>query len=143
MTPPSDDTLRYRGRLRQQAERIQRDSDVVLVEGRRDRAALDRLDLHCRVLCVSSRSEDTIDDSIPDHSRVTILTDYDEKGRQLNDELRELLRDRDIHHAHRRQFGRLLKQDDRYCIEDIRPLFDDPEQQFIDAALDRLYTGLS
>jgi len=137
------DEREYRGQLREQASRIMRDSDVVLVEGRRDRAALDLLDVDCRVLCVASLSLDAIEDRLWDGARVTVLTDYDEHGEDRAQEIVRFLTDQDIHHAHRRQFGALLKQDGRYAIEDITPLFDDPFQQFIDAHLDRLFTGLS
>lgn len=133
----------YRGQLREQASRITRDSDVVLVEGHRDRVALDRLDVDCRVLPVASLSLDAIEDRLWEGARVTILLDYDQHGEERAQELARGLTDQDLHHAHRRQFGALLKQDSRYAIEDIAPLFEEPFQQFVDAHLDRLFTGLS
>lgn len=87
--------------------------DVVIVEGQRDAEALRSLGLVKPIFRDSSPGRlqaDLVEEIAKNFSRVVVLTDFDEKGRDLNRKLAAKLEQRGLRvaEAYRRKVGRLL-----------------------------------
>ncbi|MDY6778499.1 MAG: hypothetical protein SVU32_07575 [Candidatus Nanohaloarchaea archaeon] len=145
MKPHTDEEYSYRERLRDIVGSIDTDVDAVIVEGRDDMHVLRRLGLSVRVFrCGGRGHEQFCNDVARVSEKVVILTDFDEHGKELNKKFSRMLSgDVDIISSYRRDFGKLLTSQDRYCVEDIRPLFSSRVDKYIDATLDRLFTPYS
>ncbi|MDY6789422.1 MAG: hypothetical protein SVV03_05685 [Candidatus Nanohaloarchaea archaeon] len=135
----------YRERLSDLAERIGRDVDAVIVEGKCDERALKKLGMETDIFKVGRCSIEPFCERISDIAEsVVILTDFDSEGKEINKELRQrLVEETDVLGSYRKDFGKLMTSKDRYCIEDLNPLFNSPFDKFIDADLDRLFTPLA
>ena len=97
-------------------------ADVVMVEGPRDVEALRNLGFEGRVTICSrvSVSDADLAESLADGaSKVVILTDFDEEGRELNRRLSRLFERRGvkIEKGLRREAGRLMAYIGVYAIE--------------------------
>ena len=97
-------------------------ADVVVVEGPRDVEALRNLDFEGRVTICSKVgvSDSDLAESLADRdSKVVILTDFDEEGRELNRRLSRLFERRGIkvERELRREAGRLMAYVGVYAIE--------------------------
>ena len=97
-------------------------ADVVVVEGPRDVDALRNLDFEGRVTICSKVgvSDSDLAESLADRdSKVVILTDFDEEGRELNRRLSRLFERRGIkvERELRREAGRLMAYVGVYAIE--------------------------
>jgi len=90
--------------------------DYVIVEGKRDREALEQIGVKVNVLTVYEL------DKIRKGSKVVILTDFDEEGKRLNRKLSKVLVDVKIDEWFRKEFGRLLGLSGRRSIESIKAL---------------------
>lgn len=102
---------------------------VVIVEGRKDKAALRKLGLIGPIVCFKSSGRNLVD-FLGDITakKVIVLTDFDKEGRDLSvrisEELAHLGKETD--HALRKRLGALVKQDARtiqslfHCVERIR-----------------------
>lgn len=96
--------------------------DVVVVEGSRDVEALKNLGFEGRVTICSKVgvSDADLAESLADrNSKVIILTDFDEEGRELNRRLSRLFERRGvkIERGLRREAGRLMAYVGVYAIE--------------------------
>ena len=97
-------------------------ADVVVVEGPRDVEALRNLGFEGRVTICSKVgvSDSDLAESLADRdSKVVILTDFDEEGRELNRRLSRLFERRGIkvERELRREAGRLMAYVGVYAIE--------------------------
>lgn len=129
------------GKLKEIVERIDRDVDAAIVEGFSDRYYLEKLGFKGKIFMSAERTlEDLREDVIRGSDRVVVLTDYDEHGKEESHKISsELEKEIDVLRSSRREFGEQLTSTGRRAIEDVRPLFDDKEQKFVDAMLDRLF----
>jgi len=142
MKPFTDEDYIYREKLRKLAQKIDNDVDAIIVEGKSDKRILRKLGVEGHIFtCGGKVPELFCDDVARVSNKIVILTDFDEHGKELNKEFRQLLSsDVDILSSYRKQFGKLLTSRDRYCIEDLRPLFTSRFQKFVDVDLDRLFS---
>lgn len=140
----SDEEFLYREQLRKLAGRIDRDVDAIIVEGKSDEHALRQLGVGIRVFKFGGRGVDEFCETVGRVSeRVVILTDFDRHGKELNKEMQSLLvEETDVLASYRRDFGKLLTSKDRYCIEDITPLFSSLADSFVEEELDKLFTAI-
>jgi len=108
-------------------EEIDRLVDAIIVEGRRDSEALRGMGLTKPIYRSStpgrSRS-DLVEELAKNHSRVVILTDFDEEGRDLNRRLSDLLEHRGlrVEKTYRRSVGRLMGELRVTTIESLNKL---------------------
>lgn len=106
---------------------INRLVDAIIVEGQRDSEALRTMGL-TKPIYRSSTPErshsDLVEELAENHSRVVILTDFDEEGRDLNRRLSYLLEHRGlrVEKSYRRSVGRLLRELKITTIESLRKL---------------------
>ena len=101
--------------------------DVVIVEGQRDLDALRGLGLSKPIFKCSSYGSlrtDLVEEVTKNFSRVIILTDFDEEGRDLNRKLTSILEQRGIKvaKAYRRATGRLMSKIKVWTIESLSKL---------------------
>lgn len=130
-----------KNRLENIVEKISRDVDSVIVEGWGDKKIIQKLGFEGRIFMSAERThEDLCEDVARASKKVAVLTDFDSHGKDEAREIsRKLQEEVDVIRSHRKYFGAQLTSKDRRAVEDIRPLFDDKEQKFIDAELDQLY----
>ena len=139
-----DDKFEELKNLERIVQRIDRDAEAVVVEGFSDRKALRNLGFTGRIFESAERNLELLAEDIGRSTEtVAILTDFDSHGKEQNNRLRHLLQeDADVLVSAREQFGSQLTSEGRMAVEDVRPLFEDKEQKFVDAALDQLYLDL-
>ena len=110
-------------KLRELLVRMDRSVEVVIVEGPNDRSALRSggvtVDIH---ECSTGRGVAGCARTITG-GPVAILTDYDDHGRRLNGELRDLLPDAAVAPHWRQELGLLLTSRGRYDIESLNNVF--------------------
>lgn len=139
------DTERFRERkeLESLTQKLNRDLDAIVVEGFSDRRAMRKLGFEGKIFESAERDLELLTEDIERGAdRVAVLTDFDSHGKEENRKLRQLLQDKvDVMSSARKEFGKQLTSEGRMAIEDVRPLFVDKEQKFVDAALDQLYLG--
>ena len=102
---------------------------VIIVEGRKDKAALRKLGLIGPIVCFKSSGRN-LADFLGDINakKVIVLTDFDKEGRDISAQISEALAHlgTDTDHALRKRLGALVKQDARTvqslsrCVERIR-----------------------
>lgn len=133
--------FREKKELEEVVERLDRDLDSVIVEGFEDRRMMRKLGFSGKVFMSAERSvEDLVEDVSRGAETVAVLTDFDEHGKEESRKLtRELDREIDVVKSARKEFGAQLTSTGRRAVEDVRPLFQDREKKFVDAALDRLF----
>lgn len=138
-----DERFIERKRLESLTETLNREVDAIIVEGFSDKIVMQRLGFQKKIfLCAERELELLAEDVERGADRVAILTDFDSHGKEENAKLRRLLQERvDVFCSLRRDFGKQLTSEGRMAIEDVRPLFKDREQKFVDAALDQLFLG--
>lgn len=141
MMPMKKERFEEKKRLEMLAEKLERDVDSIIVEGIADKRVMRKLGYSGRIYLSAERTvEDLAEDVSRGSERVAVLTDFDDHGKERNREIaRELEKELDVIRASRREFGAQLTSTGRQCIEDIRPLFQDKNEKFRDATLDRLF----
>lgn len=141
----STDRYRHREQLKRLLEKIDRDADVVVVEGKSDTAVLRKMGCSSAIEESAGRQPDVFAADVgASHETAVVLTDFDTHGKEVADELSHLLaKECDVLHTYRERFGKLLTERGRMCVEDIRPLLGDHDRSFREQTLDRLFTGLS
>lgn len=134
----------YLEKLKGLAQKIGRDVDAVIVEGRNDEKALKRLGMEADIFKFGGNVVEPFCERVAELAdSVVILTDFDTEGKEMNLELRQVLEEKlDVMGDYRKKFGKLLTSKDRYCIEEINPLFHSIFDKFVDASLDRMFTDL-
>jgi 5S rRNA maturation endonuclease (ribonuclease M5) len=130
-----------KNRLEKIVEKISRDVDAVIVEGWSDKKIIQKLGFEGKIFMSAERThEDLCEDIARVSEKAAVLTDFDTHGKNEAKEIsRKLQKEIDVIRSHRKEFGEQLTSKDRRAVEDIRPLFDDKEQKFVDAQLDQLY----
>lgn len=137
------ENFKERNRLEAEVERIDRDVDAAIVEGYADKKALRKLGFESKIFLSAERTvEDLAEDVIRGADRVAVLTDFDEHGKEQNKKISQALKEEiDVLRTARKDFGAQLTSTDRRAVEDVRPLFDDLEEKFVEAQLSGLYFG--
>jgi len=92
--------------------------DLVIVEGKRDKRALEKIGVKVMICTLFSLKEELI----PEGSRVLILTDFDREGKKLHARLMRELKGRKINEWLRKEFSRVLGLYGRRTIESINNL---------------------
>ena len=135
--------FKERNQLEAEVEKIDRDVDAAIVEGYADKKALRKLGFESKIFLSAERTiEDLAEDVIRGADRVAVLTDFDEHGKEQNRKISQALnKEIDVIRSARKDFGAQLTSTDRRAVEDVRPLFDDPDEKFIEAQLSGLYFG--
>ena len=130
-----------KNRLEQVMDKISRDVDSVIVEGWSDKKIIQKLGFQGKIFMSAERThKDLCEDVARVSERTAVLTDFDQHGKQEAREIsRRLQEEIDVIRSARKEFGAQLTSTDRRAVEDIRPLFNDPDQKFIEAGLDQLY----
>ena len=99
--------------------------DAIIVEGIRDKEALEELGITKEiVMCSSKPDTEFIDYLCSRHKKVTILTDYDRAGKAFNKKLSARLERAGIKVAnqYRGRIGRILGLRGMRCIESVNGL---------------------
>lgn len=141
----STNAYKYRERLKRLLKAIDRDTDVILVEGTSDTAVLRKMGCSSDIEEIADRQVDVVAAEISElYETVVVLTDFDTHGKKQAANVSRLLdKECDVFYSYRKRFGRLLTERGRRCIEDIRPLLGTHDRQFREATLDRLFTRVS
>ncbi len=131
-------------RLERVVEKLDRDLDSVIVEGFDDRQVMRELGFTGKIFLSAETSvEDLVEDVERGSEKTAVLTDFDSHGKEQNRKIRHALQGRVKNSiSAREEFGLQLTANDRHAVEDVRPLFEDKDQKFVDAALSRLFTSL-
>lgn len=119
--------MEFRDEVVDVIQRMDRDVDAVIVEGRHDREALERAGFSGKIYrCSETRGSlnSLAREVTEDEVTVSILTDFDEEGRKLCGKLREALPERRTRRIWRRKIGELLTRKGRRDIESINNLLD-------------------
>jgi 5S rRNA maturation endonuclease (ribonuclease M5) len=135
------DEFRELKQLERCVEKISGDVDAAVVEGFSDRYFLDKLGFEGKIFMSAERTlEDLVEDVSRGAEKVVVLTDFDEHGKEENRKISHSLdQEIDVIRAARDEFGSQLTSTGRRAVEDVRPLFDDKDQKFVEAALDGLF----
>lgn len=133
--------FRERKELEEVVEKIDRDVDSVIVEGFSDKYYIKQLGFTGKVFLSAERSTDDLAEDVERGSdKVAILTDFDSHGKQQNREILQELQGRvDVINTARKDFGAQLTSTGRMAVEDVKPLFEDLDEKFVDAAMDELF----
>ncbi len=99
--------------------------DAIIVEGIRDKDALEELGITKEIVLCSSRPDTEFVDYLSSrHKKVTILTDYDRAGKEFNKKLSIRLEHAGIKVAnqYRGRIGKILGLRGMRCIESVNSL---------------------
>jgi 5S rRNA maturation endonuclease (ribonuclease M5) len=99
--------------------------DAIVVEGIRDKEALEELGITKEIVMCSSRPDTEFVDYLSSrHKKVTILTDYDRAGKEINKKLSARLERAGIkvENQYRGRIGRILGLRGMRCIESVNSL---------------------
>lgn len=130
-----------RKRLEAEARKLEKNVDAVIVEGISDKIMLQKLGFESKIFMSAEKTvEDLREDVGRGATRVVVLTDFDNHGKEENKKIAKALESEvDVIKSLREDFGAQLTSTGRRTIEDIRPLFVDKEEKFVEARLDRLF----
>ena len=120
---------------------IEKTVDTIIVEGWSDKKMIQKLGYKGKIFL---SAEKTVDDLVEDVARRTekaaVLTDFDTHGKEQAEIIsRELDKEIDVVRSARQKFGKQLTSTDRHAVEDIRPLFQDKDEKFVEAAMDQIF----
>lgn len=111
--------------VRALVEKMERDVDAVIVEGRRDKDALRAAGFTNTIhTCSDANGLVNFARAIPLDETVTILTDFDQEGKRLNGRLRDLIPGSQVRPIWRKKIGKLLTEHGRRDIESLNNVFD-------------------
>jgi len=99
--------------------------DAIIVEGIRDKEALEELGITKEIVLCSSRPDTEFVDYLSSrHKKVTILTDYDRAGKEFNKKLSARLERSGIKvdNQYRGRIGKILGLRGMKCIESVNSL---------------------
>lgn len=112
--------------VRQLTADMDADVNTVVVEGRNDKVAMERAGFTGTIYtCSETNGLVGFARTVAQEESVTILTDFDAEGKQLNGRLRDLLPDSMVRPVWRKKFGKLLTRHGRRDIESLNNLFSD------------------
>ena len=99
--------------------------DAIIVEGIRDKEALEELGITKEIVMYSSKPDTEFVDYLSSrHKKVTILTDYDRAGKEFNKKLSARLEHAGVkvENQYRGRIGRILGLRGMRCIESVNSL---------------------
>lgn len=99
--------------------------DAIVVEGIRDKRALEEMGITKEIVTCATRSHTEFVDYLwRRHKRVTILTDYDRTGKRINKKLTKRLEclGVKVENRYRTRIGRVLGLRGMNCIESLNSL---------------------
>lgn len=133
--------FREKNRLEEVVKDIDRNVDSVIVEGWSDKKMIQKLGFEGKIFLSAERTvEDLVEDVSRGSEAVAVLTDFDTHGKEEAEKIsRHLQEEVDVLRSARKKFGAQLTSKDRRAVEDVRPLFDDKDEKFVEAAMDQLY----
>jgi 5S rRNA maturation endonuclease (ribonuclease M5) len=133
--------FREKNRLEDIIEDIDRNVDSVIVEGWSDKKMIQKMGFEGKIFMSAERTvEDLVEDVSRGSNAVAVLTDFDAHGKEAAEEIsRRLQEEVDVLRSARKKFGAQLTSTDRRAVEDVRPLFDDKDEKFVEAAMDGLF----
>ena len=100
---------------------MNKDVGLVIVEGKRDKEAVQSFGFKGKVTCLHALLESNFQQ--PLNSSVVILTDFDEEGKRLNKKLeQQLCGSVKIYKRYRKQIGKLLGLIGRKDVESLNNL---------------------
>jgi len=128
--------------LEQIVQKMDKNLDSVIVEGHDDRDSIQKLGFTGKIFMSAEKTvEDLAEDVARGSNRTAVLTDFDSHGKQQNQKIRQAIQGEVKNSvSSRKEFGKQLTSKGRHAVEDVKPLFEDKEQKFVDAYLSRLYT---
>jgi len=90
-------------------------ADIVIVEGQKDKKVLKNLGISKPIIRISFQNRtysDLIEEISSKYTRVILLSDFDEKGREMNRKLSRMLRQRGliVNKGYRKVIGKLLRK---------------------------------
>lgn len=111
------------------------------MEGKADQKILRKLGYQGQIFLSAERKTEELVKKIAKTAEIAVvLTDFDKHGKKQAKEItRKLDKEIDVIKTEREKFGKQLTSTDRRAIEDIKPLFENKNQKFVDATLDQLY----
>lgn len=132
--------FRERKRFESLIDELNKNSVSVVVEGYMDQLVLRKLGFRGKVfLSAERKNEDLCEDVARGSERVVILTDFDSHGRKQNKKLGKLLEGKvDVINSFRRDMKAEMAENDRYAIEDIRPILQNKNKKFVEEKLDEI-----
>ncbi len=125
--PSALSAMTLRGDVLDLVGKMDRDVDAVVVEGGHDREALERAGFSGRIYTCSENANGVValaKTVAAENDAVSILTDFDQEGKDLYGTLREVIPERTVHPIWRRKLGALLTQKGRRDIESINNIID-------------------
>jgi 5S rRNA maturation endonuclease (ribonuclease M5) len=130
-----------RNRLEKIVQEISRDVDSIVVEGWDDKKIMQKLGFEGKIFLSAEKThEDLVEDVSRGSKRTAVLTDFDTHGKEEARKIsRKLQEEIDVIRSARKEFGAQLTSKDRRAVEDVRPLFEDREEKFVEAAMDGLF----
>lgn len=130
-----------KNRLEKIVAKISRDVDSIIVEGWADKKVMRELGFQGRIFLSAERThKGLVEDVSRASEKVAVLTDFDSHGKEEAQAIsRKLQEEIDVIRSARKEFGAQLTSKDRRAVEDIRPLFEDMEKKFVEAAMDGLF----
>lgn len=122
--------MQFRSAVQELVADMDQDVDAVIVEGPRDREALERAGFTQRIYtCSETNGLIGFARSVSDEGSIAILTDFDEEGKKLNGRLRELIPGSHIQSIWRKKLGRVMTEHGRRDIESLNNVFSGKDDQ--------------
>jgi len=120
---------------------IEKTVDTIIVEGWSDKKMIQKLGYKGKIFLSAEKTvEDLVEDVARRADKAAVLTDFDTHGKKQAKEIsRELDKEIDVIRSARKKFGKQLTSTDRHAVEDIRPLFQDKDEKFVEAAMDQIF----
>jgi len=120
---------------------IEKTVDTIIVEGWSDKKMIQKLGYKGKIFLSAEKTvEDLVEDVARRADKAAVLTDFDTHGKKQAKEIsRELDKEIDVVRSARKKFGKQLTSTDRHAVEDIRPLFQDKDEKFVEAAMDQIF----
>ncbi len=105
---------------------MNRDVDAAVVEGQRDREALQKAGFTQPIYtCSQSNGLPAFARTVTEAGTVVILTDFDQEGKTLNGRLRDLIPGSHVQPIWRKKLGKLMTEHGRRDIESLNNVFSD------------------
>ncbi|MDY6761966.1 MAG: hypothetical protein SVY41_02875 [Candidatus Nanohaloarchaea archaeon] len=119
--------MRLRAAVEQLVGRMDRDVEAAVVEGGRDRAALEKAEFTGTIYTCSENSNGVVALArrvAQENTAVAVLTDFDPAGKELHGKLRESIPARHVHGIWRQKLAELLTVNGHRDIESINNIID-------------------
>lgn len=111
-------------------DRMDTDVDAAVVEGKRDREALEGAGFDGRIYTCSENTDGLASLAATltsDAGQIAVLTDFDEEGRKLCSSLKRMIPGRYLNRVWRKKLGKLLTARGHRDVESINNIVENPE----------------